>query len=344
MKKLVFLLLLFVLYGCSNNKIEVLNPPQNLRFEVSSNTLRWDSVPDALSYVLSVDGQTIDLNQTSYVINLPSGRYEVKVRAVYETGQSRYTVPIMIDIIKNETLNYQVSNDLTFDLVPGATHYQLKVYNALNDVILDEAITSPFNLDDFMGNLRFELFAYYQTSVISSEIFFINFQGLTYTKDTLDLNISLLESVSEFYMNDNLISSEYYNQSDLELILSTSFLDQKTDDTYVMKFVGSFTTYRFLTITSYERPIIVSNSQATYNGSDLIFIFDLKGGSFEGLASTPVITLTDYSFDEQTLVISKDFIENILSNEPTRQRIIFSYVISNGPYTVIGYLTVNLNN
>lgn len=343
MKKLILLLLLFALYGCSEKEVEVLSPPTNISFNTSNNTISWTPVQDVLSYVLSINGQTIELDANSYVINVPSGRYEIKVRAKYATGLSRYTVPIFIDVIKNETLNYQVSEQLSFDEVPGASSYKLEIYNTLNEKVFDEEITSPFDLEDRLGNLRFELKAYYQSSVIASEVFFINFQGLTYTKDTLDLVIQCCDTITEMYLNDDLVSSEYYSQAGNDVIINAAYLDLLESDVYILKTVGSFTTYQYLTITAYERPVLISNSQQVFNNSDISFTFDLKGGSFEGLAATPQVTLADYSFTEQTLVISKAYFEAIKSSNPTRDKVIFSYVISNGPYTVIGYLTVNLS-
>lgn len=82
----------------------------------------------------------------------------------------------------------------------------------------------------------------------------------------------------------------------------------------------------------------------TYDNADLSFTFDLKGGIFEGLAANPGLDETDYGFNIDTLVISKAYIDSVILADSNRSRIIFSYVISNGPYTVIGYITVNLTN
>ena len=66
-------------------------------------------------------------------------------------------------------------------------------------------------------------------------------------------------------------------------------------------------------ITSYERPSLTSSATVTYNNQDIQFTFDLKGGTFDGLTSTPEINQSNYMFDNQILTVNQAFIESILN-------------------------------
>ena len=76
---------------------------------------------------------------------------------------------------------------------------------------------------------------------------------------------------------------------------------------------------------------------------NLTFEFDLKGGTFNGLSAQPTLTDLDYSFTGNTLTIYQTYFDGILADNPSRSSVIFAYVISNGPYTIIGYITVNMH-
>lgn len=344
MKRILILLTIFILYGCQSNKIEILNPPNNLRYVMSTNTISWDHIDGAFAYILSVNDVLYDVEGNTFVVNLPSGKYKIKVRAQYESGLSRFTVPIDIEIVKNEIFDYTISDSLSFSPIEGATSYSLKIYNVfLNEIIYDDYITSPYDLTTLMGsNFRFELKAYFLSNVIANTTFIVDFTPNTYTKDSTEFIININEPIISLYLDNARIDTENYIQTTTEIIFLSDYLEALEDGIYVLKLQGTVVLYKYLMITSYEKPVLVSSNNLTYDGEELTFTFDLKGGSFEGIAANPKLTESDYTFTGNTLIINKSYFDKVLLENPSRKSIIFSYVISNGPNTVIGYITVRL--
>ena len=342
MKILYILLFMFILCGCEQQSEPILNPPQNLRYEAETKTIFWDVVDEAISYELVINDDTYETTETSYYIDLPSGSYNVKVRAVYDYGLSRYTVSYQVDITRTEYFEINVSDTLDFNPIPGATSYGLMIYNSLNDVIFDDDIESGYDLSSYLGLLRFELKAFYNEAIIASNAFVVDFSGYNHIKEIDDLTITQTSPFDNLYLNDTLMDEANYTYENQIITISSLYLDTLEEGTYLLTIESTINIYLFIEVTSYEKPILLSDSQIDYNNEDIIVTFDLKGGTFDGLASSPTIDVLDYSFTGDTLTIRKAYIEAVLLDNPDRSFVIFSYVLSNGPYTIIGYITVNL--
>ena len=81
--------------------------------------LFWDPVPNALSYLINVDGLTYSTSDTSMQISLYSSiQKEIKIRSIYRLGVSDYSIPIYasseITVLSSVTKNYSTLS--TFDL------------------------------------------------------------------------------------------------------------------------------------------------------------------------------------------------------------------------------------
>lgn len=81
--------------------------------------LFWDPVPNALSYLINVDGLTYSTSDTSMEISLYSSiQKEIKIRSIYRLGVSDYSIPIYasseITVLSSVTKNYSTLS--TFDL------------------------------------------------------------------------------------------------------------------------------------------------------------------------------------------------------------------------------------
>ena len=74
---------MFILIGCSSNEksIERLNTPRNL--EIHKDVLTFDPVDKATSYILNINGEMIEITETTYTF-LEEGEYRVKVKAIAE--------------------------------------------------------------------------------------------------------------------------------------------------------------------------------------------------------------------------------------------------------------------
>ena len=344
MKKLLIGLLVIFLFSCKNNTPELLDIPENLSFNQTTYTLTWNEVNGASSYVVYLDDSEYEVSTNAFVVPLSSGDYEVKVKAINNKTASAYSSPISIEVIKLETFNYTVSENISFDVVPGASSYKMYAYSSTNTLIKEESVTTQINLDEYIGVVRFELEAYFKTHKIANTSFKINFDLITYTKDTDDLEIQLYQTISSFHVNKINLTASQYALEENKVYIKNTYLDSLSDGIYVLSMTGTSTYYYYMMITSYERPSLLSASVATYSNQDITFTFDLKGGTFDGLTGTPSINQNDYTFINQTLTISQSYMTQVLNQHPNLDSIVLVYLISNGPYSIYGYLTINIRS
>lgn len=344
MKKILIILLVIFLYSCKNNTPELLDIPNNLSFNQNTYTLTWNEVNGASSYIVHLNDSEYEVSSNTYVIPLPSGDYDVKVKALNKKIASNYSDSISIEVIKTESFDYSVSENISFEVVPGATSYKMYVYTMTNVLLKEESISTQINLDEYLGVVRFELGAYFKTHRIANTSFIINFDMLTYTKDTDDVEIQFDQAINGIHLNGNNLSSVQYTFEDKTIYVNSIYLDSLSDGIYVLNVLGDASYYYYIMVTSYERPSLISNAVVTYNNQDVNFTFDLQGGTFDGLTSTPAINQSDYTFTNQTLTISQSYINQVLIQHQNLDSIVLVYLISNGPYSIIGYLTINIRN
>ena len=116
--------------------------PQNVT--ISGNTVSWNTVNNAAKYLVSVDGQTVEVGSTNYTFtNLQAGKHTVRVQAINRDSKnyvpSRWTTPV--DVTKlvappNVHIEAAGANDVIvkWDGVEGAKGYTIKVGDSTYDV------------------------------------------------------------------------------------------------------------------------------------------------------------------------------------------------------------------
>jgi hypothetical protein len=89
-------------------------------------------------------------------------------------------------------------------------------------------------------------------------------------------------------------------------------------------------------------PIILSDDSMIYTPDvDMIFQFDLHGGSFVGLSGND-ITTSDYVFLDNELIIYASFIEKILDDNPSRETVILVYQLTKNSNIFMGFIFINI--
>lgn len=205
MKKIISIILgivVIILVGCVKKQpIEMLNPPKNLMF--SDNTLTFDEVLNATSYVIEVDGINIEISTNSYTFE-EEGIYLVRVYAKGENYlDSSYSNQIEIKVVneKNDLISSPknlrfINNTLTFDSVEGASSYSIHG--------LDEIITVLTNSYTFTESGIFYI------TVIANSI-----------NNEKSLKSNELEIIVVFENSDPFVIKRFNEKSDL--LSDTSF-------------------------------------------------------------------------------------------------------------------------
>ena len=117
----------------------------------------------------------------------------------------------------------------------------------------------------------------------------------------------------------------------------------KKEGIYCLEVRGSESYYTFINYTSKPKPKLLSESVVIYDNDDLTFKFELYGGRFLGLSSTPNLTKDEYGFNDGVLTIKQAYIERVKKDNKDLNSIILSYAVDNDTGTIIGYLTIRLD-
>lgn len=129
--------------------LEMLQSPQNIRIE--GPMIRWDEVPTTSNFRVYINGQPFDTETNEFdlrSINLFEGSLTISVKSL---GNNVLTIDSQLSLSIEHTIsrtrspgNLRIHNDvLTFDEVPGAVAYQIRV-GTLTFTIED----NQFNLNE----------------------------------------------------------------------------------------------------------------------------------------------------------------------------------------------------
>ena len=345
MKKLLMIVIpILLLFGCQRGT-GVLNPPKNIFYNESSMTITWDDIENANEYVIQVNEQIF--NQTENLFDMSmfnTGDYQVKIKAIYDKGESYFSNALTIRIVKNIDIQFTFQDYLLKWSAPmDNLQYKVIIYGQDNQ-LLDEILTNEFEIEvNEQGYSRYQFEAYFYSNLVYQTTIHFDMSGYVYARGIEDLNI--YTNINGVVKLDSfvLIAPTHYEMTESVLKLSQTTLESKMDGTYLFSIIGNEEIYyTWITITSIDSPKLISNPYVSYDGVDLIFDFELYGGIFLGLGSTPNIPSNMYSFVSNRLTINHTFIDQVILDQPERKTIIFSYVLENGPFTIVGYLSVNL--
>jgi len=343
-RMLLLMLVMFLLTSCSKEKTEsILTPPKEVVFSESTSLLSWGEVSGADAYVVSINNKLIETKDTFLDLSdYLTGNYVVMVKTVKGDASSYFSEYYKFSIIKDIELEliYDESfirlqtevTDLTFHVTVKHRNIEVKSYE------IEERQLTYEPLD---GLVLYHIKATFKGVVVYDHEFYINVDGYTKPKDETSLSLQT-SFFGVLYFNGNEVDEASYEIIDNRLSVTSDYLNQFNDGIYPLEIRGETNYVTFIFLTVDPNPRITSSSDVMYTGSDLIFTFDLYGGSFIGLSSNPNIKKEEYVISEDQVLIKKEYIERLIVLDPTKKSVILTYVFDHKNGTQIGFITIRL--
>ena len=352
MKKiLLIMMLVLILQGCSWFRRETpLEVPSNVR-QVEEKIV-WDKVEDARVYQVQINGQTRQVSTNEYsIFNLPNGSYEINIRAVSSEKSSEWTtfsltIARTIDHPKNLSID---GHTLSFEAPSSYASFNVSINGNVTSTTETTFDLSNLSLNE-LYEIKVQTVIATNTSEYSETIYYAPFE--TKGSLTASYNQALLRNVSINLDSDQEVTHVLFNhhlidfrQRELTIFMDFNpLLNLEIDNNHTVHLLTETGIIEVDIHIEYEEiPYLISINLATYTGEDLIFDFDLFGGSFTSLSASVELSDSDYQFESNQLIIRADFFDQLIAREPERTRIVFAYSLtSKDNNTYIGYLFIDL--
>jgi hypothetical protein len=351
LKKLIFLTsLLFILIACST-PIEY-EGASNIRIE--NEIIKWDAVKDAISYEVKLGENVYALSTPSYDISeLNNGDYTIRISIIYpENYKKSVDYDFTLSRLYQSPSNLSIQNYiLSFtSLIP--TTYELYI----DDVFIISFEATSIDLSSYLilnKDSNIKVNAIYESQNYMSDVYVYDGQinldmdrSLTYelrSSDTIVFNFDQLDDVLYIEIDENRLDDALYKFD------STSITFDKDIFFYPSYGLNVFTVYTdsgyftiSITVVETKYPHLFSPSVLNYIPlEDVELEFNLLGGTFVQLSGYFLET-SDYSFDDGILTIYASYIEGILTQEPNRENIVFSYQLQKDGNSYIGLIFIYL--
>ncbi len=334
-------ILLLILIGCSTN--QTLEPPTNFRYE--SGFLYWTEIPSADHYVIEINGVTkLAYNNKLDLKDYPTANYTTRIATFSKGKLSSFSSYIQFQLIQQEQIENitLTSTNITWDLVVGLT-YQVKITNVSTNQVIQSLnlLESTFNYKNLEPGLyEFEIQLLLDTHVVSTKVFRVDTNTYEYVRNAG----MVIEHIPDaLYVGQQILALDVdYTTDEYGILIDSDYIDALEGLGFVlMGIADEIPTYCYVNLVIIAVPEIISSNSVTYNGNDISFLFNLSGGTFNGLGGNNIAG-SDYTFSGSTLTIHASYINNIIATEPTRKTLILTYVLQNDPHVVIGYLFITL--
>lgn len=352
MKKLLFIIYVIFLIGCSNSTTQ-LSTPLNIRV-IDSNVV-WDTVENATYYTIKIDEFEFEVNVPEFnYTGIGNGQYSVQVRAHNANSKSNYSKPVMLSFMVSMPVPSNIlieANILHFDPVVDAQSYEIYVDNTLlvetNDVSVDLSILQINHVYKISVKTIFES----ATSLLSTEVLFFHF---TVPNDTLTYSINQ-NRTHHFYikLNDSsnvsyvifegkvVKKSSYYQVDDI-LYIDNSLLTVETSTHLSIQVIydNLRVDYR-IELFQDDKPFMVSPTNLYYKNSDTEVLFELFNGEIAQLSAKD-LTKEDYIVQHDLLIIKKSYIERVLLSYPDTSNLVITYEILDNEDSIIGFFIIKI--
>jgi len=331
---LVTLLSMFVIVSCNKKDIEKLDTPKNL--VVNKNSISFDAVLNATSYILRVNDDEITINNTTYTFT-EEGTYTVSVKAVSKDYlDSDYSTPtiVVVKFLKYPQYINIVDKKLVFTEIDDADGYVIEVngiaYDSIDKIpefedgkysIRIKAVSTIYIDSDFSPITNIEVTSkdivfnhHYRYSKYSN----FHLPLYTYTSEFDILNPVLtiekdetIETVdiSKYYI----INQTVYLSSEYIKSLITNNPEIKRYDLVLDTNLGRH--FIRLDINELQRPYGYSDISVKSDGTkDVIFSFEMFNYEFNQVIGQE-ITEVDYSFYSNRLIINREYINKLFETK-----------------------------
>jgi hypothetical protein len=243
--------------------------------------------------------------------------------------------------------NLRYDEMIHFDTVQDATSYVIELNNE------KITITETFYQVTTPGTYTVRVKAQgvgYQDSLYTEEITFTvsypfsDFAFIYSIRSIVDVpvgSVAEANEIAQVSLSGDPISTTAYTFENKLFTLKSAYLTTLPIGEQVFTVttnIGSFD----ITINIFDTstPYMMSKSEIfTDFSTDVTVIYDLFGGSISGLSGNN-ITASDYTITNNTVTISKTFIENAFTSEPTRETLVIGYTLESRNNVVIGYIFI----
>lgn len=337
---LIIPLLLLILVGCTTSSDLV--PPSDFRYD--DGFLYWTEVKGAEHYVIEINGSNkLAYNNKLDLKDYNTGNYTARIATFSKGKLSPFTNLIQFQLIQDEQLsNLTITGtEISWDAMEGLT-YQVSIKNVeTNETFVQNLLQNMYNYESLEDGLYdIEIKVFLDEIVVTAKSIRFEIGTFDYVIEAgMVLDIEIPDTL---YAGDiPLVLDEDYTVDEFGLIIDSEKIDALTNHFVLTTTKDDVTVYRYVKLVVIAIPEIISFGSVTYEGVDLVFTFDLKGGSFQGLGGND-ISFDDYAFSNDTLTIHASYIDEIIEADTNRTMLILTYVLQNDPHVVIGYLFITL--
>ena len=342
-KILVILFMVLFLTACQEDETIVeVNPPRFLR--IVGNRITWEDIPDSEMYTLSINESDVTLDENYFMLSgLSMGTYVFKVKTKVNGVESIFsdeishirTYPLPIEgvrIAQNSAIWEPIGNGVT---------YRYEVKGETTDFTGEGDLPAIDFSDATDPIVSVTITALFEGVTISSYTTDIDLNLYHYFDETQDFEIDVELSPTKVWIDFEELTGDLYTFDSNTLIISKNYLKTLSKGLYNVHVESDMDYYFTINVLKIGKPHIVSNPEVEYQGEDLSFTFELYEGVMGGINGNG-ITSSDYTIEGSILTISKEYINQIILNEPNRKTIVLTYVLINGPINIYGSVFINL--
>ena len=353
MKKLLIVLALIastvVLIGCGRDP--ELNTPENLRRE--EEVLRWDSVRGASHYIVRVnETQTFEVTETEFDLELLAvGMHSVDVRAASDTLLSPYSDSLTVSI--SRTFPYPVNLEIDGDTLiwesVDADSYRIWIDGNIHATVEETSYTFTDLEPNASYTVRVQaVFGqgvsdpspsvkyHFYTDVVQR----FNFKHSIHSSNSPLLTLKYISELVSIEYEENLLDTNQITLTGHLLELERSFLNNLDVGVHVFLVTTSFGVVEVVVeVVDSVTPRITGGPNFYYQpGQDIVIRYDLFAGEID-------VNTTTESITDREIVISADYLESLLVENPSRTNYIFSIVIEHGENeTIIAFINIILQD
>lgn len=330
---LLGLILAFALLSCRKAPIA---GPLSLEYDHKSFTLSWSEVKGANYYILDINGLKVESDNNNYsFFKYNNGIYRVKIKAIFRNSESIYS----------NTITFEISDDIEISLYSDGEYlYWEEIEDAeyvikYEDDLATKTISLTENKFEIPKSLKNKssivtLSVTLSDTLIAKLDIKLDFNKRRFYNSPYEI---VVNGAKKVYINGEELKTGYHIQSD-KLVLSPKFIENYQESFYLsisgnenLLVIGEIRMTLFELTSFYLQPFV---------GNDVKYEFQFNG--FEIAEITGLTINEDFKVEGNMLIITKEFIEDFISDNPISTRIELNLVLKKGTFIKDWYLEIDL--
>lgn len=337
MKRLILILFtILILTGCK--KSEVYEIPKGIIYDEVEDKITWEKSGNVIGYILVIDDESYTVNDNYFDFSVfDNGIYKIKIRAVYENGQSIFTnLHTIIKNKKQDNFVYFKDNTLYFKKIVGAS-YKIIYKENLEEVTFTTDINS-FTIPDIIKDRKTSIIieAYNHNELVDKLNITLNLNiTIAYENEPLTIKCNKPRKV---YLDENEVNTDFTLYDD-QVIIEENFIKKIQSEGFITIVGEEYLVLKVHVVT--KRLILLSDDTQQFKNDDVIFNYNSNGYKLISISSlySPNITDEDYSFQDDKLTVRKDYLQYYFERKPGKNlTLVLQFKIDN--YSEIVYLTI----